>query len=282
MRPASPVLMPERQAQISDFLFEHGQTSVHQLADKVGISLATLRRDLVEMEQNGQVQRLHGAARLASSASAEVAFSQRENTNLPAKRAIAISAQRRIRPGSVIFLDAGTTVLQLARRIRMSPMPLTVFTNGLVVAQELISVPGVEVNLLGGRVRVENMSVAGAVAEGFLEKLWFDQLFLGASALDANFSVSSFDADEARLNATMINRAAQVWVLADRSKFEQRATYAVCDLQPHHNLITDLSSPVKTGDADQMKLPSIFTTRELEQKSVSRGSNASKQDHQIG
>ncbi len=230
---------PDRKSLIRDFLFANGQTSVNTLAQRIGMSPATLRRDLVEMEASGQIERVHGAARIARNTSLEVAFARREKTNLAAKRAIATLAFERIRPGAVIFLDAGTTVLQLARRIRMSRPSLSVFTNGLAVANELVSVPGIEVNLIGGRVREENMSVAGAVAQAMLEGLWFDQLFLGASAIDENLEITSFDADEARLNATMVARSSQTWIMADHTKFGCRATYSVLSLSACHSVITD-------------------------------------------
>ena len=229
----------QRRSRIRDFLFGHGQTSVHILAERMGMSPATLRRDLAEMENAGQIERVHGAARIAQGTSLEVAFSQREKTNLAAKRAIATAAYERVRPGAAIFLDAGTTVLQLARRIRMSPLSLTVFTNGLVVANELVSVPGVQVNLLGGKLREENMSVAGALAQAMLGGLWFDQLFLGASAMDENLNVSSFDADEARLNDRMVSRSCEIYLLADQTKFNRKATFSVFQLSSGHNLLTD-------------------------------------------
>ena len=235
----------DRRADIRAYLFANGQTPVQTLADKVGASLATIRRDLAKLESEGIVERVHGGARISERASVEAAFSRRETVNLAAKRAIAQEAMRMIRPQMALFLDAGTTVLQLARLIRLSRQPLNVFTNGLRVAQELIGAPEVSVTLLGGRLRRENLSLVGPMAEAMLENLWVDMLFLGASAVDMGFNLSSFDADEARLNALMAARAAQLCVLADRSKFGKRATYRVLGLCADHRLITD--APLAAG-----------------------------------
>ena len=90
----------------------------------------------------------------------ELRFDDRESHNLEAKRGIADAAYRMLKPHSTVFLDAGTTVLQLARRLRIEPLPLTVFTNGLAVAQALLDVPKVRVNVLGGQLRNENASVS--------------------------------------------------------------------------------------------------------------------------
>ncbi|MBL1241566.1 MAG: DeoR/GlpR transcriptional regulator [OCS116 cluster bacterium] len=232
-------MINNRQEMIRNYLFEKGQTPVQALADMLGASLATVRRDLVEMEQAGVIERLHGSARIASGAKGEVGFGARESANLLAKRAIASAAAETIVAGSTIFLDAGTTVLQLARRIKLMGMPLTVFTNGLTVAQELAHIPGISVCLLGGRIRPENMSIVGPLAEQMMEKLWFDQLFLGASAIADDGWLSSYDADEARLNGCMVSRAQHTYILADGDKFGSRATYNVFRLSSAVKLITD-------------------------------------------
>ncbi len=131
-------------------MFAKGFSSVGEIADAVGVSEPTVRRDLMELEATGVIVRSHGGARIAEGSGSEVAFEAREQINLPAKRAIGEAAYQMLRPDTAVFLDAGTTVLQLARRLRLNPMPLRVFTNCLPVAQVLMAVPGVSVTLLGG------------------------------------------------------------------------------------------------------------------------------------
>ena len=229
----------DRKELIRNHLFVKGQTPVQDLAEIIGASLATIRRDLLEMEQSGSIERLHGSARIAASAKAEVGFEARENSNLLAKRAIAAAASKTITPNSTIFLDAGTTVLQLARRIKLMNMPLTVFTNGVIVAQELAQIPKISVNLLGGRIRPENMSIVGPFAEKMIAELWFDRLFLGASAIANDGWLSSYDADEAKLNSLMVARTQNISVLTEYQKFGTRATYNVFKLSDSANIITD-------------------------------------------
>ena len=244
----------DRASDIRSFLFENGLTPVQTLADAVGTSLATMRRDLTDLENNGVVERIHGAAKIAESASIEVAFSQRETVQIDAKRAIATAAMSLVQPDTVIFLDAGTTVLQLARLIKISQMPLTVFTNGIAVAQELMAAPEVDVNLLGGRTRAQNLSVIGPLAETMLEQLWFHTLFLGASAINDHLEVTSFDADEARLNSVMERRAATTCLMADQQKFGKQATYSVVGLTADHTIITNGALPETSRIKDQPKL----------------------------
>lgn len=221
---------------------------MQELADAIGTSLATVRRDLTEMEELGLIERLHGSARIASSARQEAAFAHRETTHLAAKRAIASVAFDEITPQSMIFLDAGTTVLQLARRILLARIPVTLVTNSLVVAREMAQAPDVTLVLLGGRLRAENMSTTGPGAMAMLDTMWFDHLFLGASAVSDDGWLSSFDADEAQLNKHMAKRAATVSILADHSKFTSRAAYSVLQLNRAHTVITDKSLTGKVSE----------------------------------
>jgi len=229
----------ERLTAIRQHLYVAGPSTVQDLAAAVAASLATVRRDLELLEREGVIERVHGGARIAEGGIVETAFGARENRRLEAKRAIADAAYALLRPRSGVFLDAGTTVLQLARRLRLAPLPLTVFTNGLIVAQELLNVAPVRLVMLGGQIRSENASIVGPQAEAMLEGLSFDQLFLGASAIGNDGVIYSIDPAEASANARMIARAAQCYVLADASKFGLRATYAVAKLRQAGGVISD-------------------------------------------
>ncbi|NEI35950.1 DeoR family transcriptional regulator [Rhizobium leguminosarum] len=223
---------------IRSHLYANGFSTIQALADAIGASLATVRRDLQILEQEGAIDRAHGGARIAEGSSVEVAFQEREKRHLSAKRAIATAAYDLLHPRTAIFLDAGTTVLQLARLVRINPMPLRIFTNGLTVAQEFLNIPNLEVVLLGGHLRSENASLVGPQAEAMLETLWFDQLFLGASAISADGAIYSVDSAEASLNRRMLARSANRFVLADSSKFGTTATYKVAPLDTA-KVITD-------------------------------------------
>ena len=234
----------ERLDAIRSHLYAHGFSSIQALADSVGASLATIRRDLQVLEREGAIDRVHGGARIAEGSSVELAFQERAKRNLAAKRAIAAAAYERLTPHTTVFLDAGTTVLQVARLIRVNPLPLRIFTNGLAVAQELVNVPDLEMAMLGGQLRSENASTVGPQAEAMLESLWFDQLFLGVSAISTDGAIYSVDSAEANLNKCMLNRAAQRFLLADSSKFGATATYRVGPVTAAH-VITDAGLPPK-------------------------------------
>lgn len=229
----------DRATAIRQHLFAKGHSSIAEIAQAVGASEPTVRRDLLALEAEGQIVRTHGGAQIAEASGVEIAFESREQINLPFKRAIGAAAFGMLQPETSVFLDAGTTVLQLARRLRLNPVPLRVFTNCLPVAQVLMGASEVQVTLLGGALRRENASMVGMLAEAALERLWFDQLFLGAGAIGEDCGISSADEQEARINALMLTRTRAPVVLADADKFGRRLTYGVARLAEGARVVTD-------------------------------------------
>jgi len=229
----------ERDTLIRQHLYAHGQSTIQALAERADTSIATIRRDLKRLEALGVIQRTHGGARIANPAGVEAAFETRENQNIAAKKAIAAAAYAMLRPGMSVFLDAGTTVLQFARYLRMAPLDLSIFTKCLDVEQLLIGAGDMRLTLLGGNLRPRNLSVVGPLAEAAISGLWFDQLFLGASAVRQDGTLSTPDAAEASLNALMLRRATCRCVLADSSKFGLTATYKVAPLAAITDLVSD-------------------------------------------
>ncbi|OSQ36389.1 DeoR/GlpR family DNA-binding transcription regulator [Thalassospira mesophila] len=229
----------DRLSDIRQYLYNHGFSHIQAIADSVGASLATVRRDLLALEAQGAIVRTHGGARIADAIGIEIGFEQRERSNLVAKRAIADAAYDLLIPKSSVFLDAGTTVLQIARRLRLDPMPLSVFTNCVTVAQVLMDVRDIRITLIGGQLRPENASMVGPIAESALERLWFDQLFLGAGAIAEDGCIYSLDDHEARANELMIARSSKTALLVDSSKFGHRLTYRVGPLSNDLHVITD-------------------------------------------
>ncbi|WP_380058305.1 DeoR/GlpR family DNA-binding transcription regulator [Falsihalocynthiibacter sp. SS001] len=234
----------DRHSELLSMLLERGQLPVQELAEALNASIATVRRDLIELEKLGRIERLHGSARIATAAHKEVAFASRELVNLPAKRAIAVRAAQELKPDASVFLDSSTTVLQLARHIAALDRSTRVFTNSLGVAQELSPFTHIETTLIGGRIRPENLSLVGPITRDALENLWVDQLFLGATAIDDEGCLSSLDPDEAAINSLMIRRAERAFILADQSKFSTRATHSVARLAQNQTIIADAPAPL--------------------------------------
>lgn len=243
-------MKPDRATAIRQLLFAKGQMSIADIAAAVEASEPTVRRDLTLLETDGAIVRTHGGARIADNTGVEIQFETREMIRLPQKRAISEAAYGRLRPQSAVFLDAGTTVLQLARLIRLQPMPLRLFTNCLPVAQVLLPVAEVTVTLLGGSLRTENASTVGPLAEEAVSRLRFDQVFLGMGALGDDGAIYTVDAQEARLNAITLTRTDAAVILADSAKFGSYLTHRVHELGPGMEIITD--SGVGPGWAERL------------------------------
>lgn len=237
------VVQLDRLAAIRRQLYQAGAQTIQELAAATGASEPTIRRDLKRLEEDGLIERVHGGARILQVTGSEVAFDLREQRHIEAKRAIAEAAYALLRPGQTVLFDAGTTMVQLARRLRVQPIALTVITNGLAVAQELAAVEPVRVILIGGDLRAENMSMVGPQAEAMLAAIWCDQLFLGAGAIAEDGAIYSRDDREASLNALMLRRAAHRVLIADASKFGLTTTFRVAPLADLDLILTDTTAP---------------------------------------
>ncbi|GBQ12449.1 DeoR/GlpR family DNA-binding transcription regulator [Swaminathania salitolerans] len=232
-------MQPDRLTRIRHHLYRHGLTGVNDLAKLVDTSVVTMRRDLQKLEELGYIRRTHGGAEIAHAGALEIGFEARETQGLAVKRAIADAAYAALRPHCAIFLDSGTTVLQLALRLSLDPLPLSVFTNSIAIVQALMNTPSIQLSQIAGRVRAENRSVVGPLAERAIEGLWFDQLFLGTSAVQDDASLATQDCEEASMNAAMIRHAGERHLLIDSSKFGRHATYRVAALSELTHVITD-------------------------------------------
>ena len=246
----------DRLSKIRQHLYAHGQSSIQDLATLMGASLPTIRRDLLRLEEDGVIERAHGWVGLAQQSSTEVAFELRASQGVAAKRAIADAAYDLIRPNTTVFFDSGTTLQQLARKLRTSPIPLTVFTNGLALVQELKAIPGVSVVLIGGSLRIENLSLVGPLAELMLDQVWFDQAFMGCSAITDGGAIHSIDLQEAALNAKTLRRSSKRVILADSTKFGAKAPYVVSGLNEINRIISDSGlNPLWQQQIEKLKVP---------------------------
>lgn len=232
-------MLEQRLDKICQYLYQHGLSSVQTLVHHTSSSLATIRRDLEKLENNGVVVRTHGGAKLADSSNAEVGFRQREHREVKYKRAIAEAAYKHLKPNSSIFLDSSTTALQLARRLRLHPIGLHLTTNSFAAAQELFSVPEIQLLFIGGHIRSANLATVGMYAEEMLDRLWFDQLFMSANAIHQDHGFTTFDTSEAAVNRKMLARASQRFMLSDNSKFGRIAPHHIAGLPIVQHLITD-------------------------------------------
>lgn len=197
-------------------LLKSGSWTIPRLAAELGTSESTIRRDLREMAEAGEVIRTIGGATAAGYV--EPPLGQRMELNAEAKDTIAAAAahliDQRVR---TIFLDAGSTTVRLAERIR-DRSDLTVITRGLEIALTLAHPQGPRVVMVGGEVSTMSHGTTGALSDHALSRLHVDVAFLGADAVDPDIGLGEPTLEEARTKELIAERARRVVVLADSSK----------------------------------------------------------------
>lgn len=210
-----------RQRRILDLLARDGYESINEMASRLGVSPMTVRRDLSELEDEGLIRRTHGGAVSETLGQVDLAYSARRSQHARAKRQIGAAAAQFVRPGDVIFLDAGTTVLAMTEFLA-AIRPLTVVTHSLSVVERLSGREGIDVFLLGGKVRRDLMSVVGYRTEEHLASFRIDTSFLGTGGLDPERGLTHSTVDEIPIKKLAARIAGQVIVLADRTKIGRK------------------------------------------------------------
>lgn len=225
----------ERRQLILDVLTRDGRVEVASLADTLGVSEDTVRRDLKMLTEQGFLQKTHGGAVLLDTA--RIAFPARHQVRADAKTSIGQRAAQLAEAGQTLFIDAGTTALELARAL--PPLELTVITQSLDVAAVLAERPLVQLILCGGEWDREGRYFSGSSTEQQLQSYRADLAFVGACAVHEHLGLTATGAGDARVKAAMVGHSACAILLADHSKFGQIAPHAVAHLNQFQHLITD-------------------------------------------
>ena len=231
-----------RHQQIMDAFHRNGFISVTEVAALIGVSTMTIRRDLELLERAGRITRTHGGAIAATENhkatvdDEDSIFDRRLAKNAGAKSAIARAAATLVGPALSLGLDAGTTILTSAQLLA-GRADLRIFTNNLRAAMSLAGM-GSTVYVLGGEVRVPELSVVGSAAIKVLKSHFLDLVFIGVSAIDAN-GIYDFSPEDTEVKRAFIDSANRVVVLCDASKFGQRALARIDGLDAIDILVTD-------------------------------------------
>jgi DeoR/GlpR family transcriptional regulator of sugar metabolism len=229
----------ERQTRILDLIETHEKLLTQEIIEKVGVSGATVRRDLQDLAERGLIARTHGGAmHVARSLAQEPTFATKSVRMQNEKIAIAEYAATQIQNGSTLIFDAGTTILEVARRV--AGRPLTAIALDLPTAQ-MLAVGETEVLLLGGRVRSNSFSITGPWTEEQLRGLRADIFLMGAHAVDER-GVSNAGVEEAMVKRLAIEASRTTMLLADHTKFGWRAMTQVCNFERIQKIVTSKGS----------------------------------------
>jgi DeoR family fructose operon transcriptional repressor len=242
-----------RKAQLAAYVAETGEVTVSALAERFGVSIDTIRRDLDQLSAEGVLVRTYGGAvsqstfsRVDRTVDVRLTLEQRE------KETIAGLAADLVEDGSVIMLNGGTTTLAVAKNLR-NHRDLTVATNSLLVPPALSPNSIRDVYVFGGAVRTLTLATTGPVsfraAGGSELDISCDLALIGVGAVSAVAGYTTSNLAEAAMMREMISRAERVAILADSSKFGRRLFAQVCELGGADYLVTDTTPPPDLVDA---------------------------------
>lgn len=222
---------------ILDRLARDGVVSVAETAIELGVSDATIRRDLERLEEQRLLTRTHGGA-VASGVAYELPLRYRSARRQEEKLRIAIEAAARVVAAQSVGLTGGTTTTEVSRHLA----DVTVVTNALNIASELAVRSNVKLVVTGGVARPESYELVGPLAEATLADLNLDVVIVGVDAIDTERGLMTHHEVEAHTNRALIERARRVIVVADSSKLGGTAFARICGLELVHDLITDTAA----------------------------------------
>lgn len=228
----------ERKRDILEYVSARRKASVGELCARFGVSSATMRSDLRDLEEGGLLLRTHGGAMVKDKARFEPDAKEKEDRRLEEKQALARLAVERVEDGDTIVLDTGSTTLALAALLD-SRRDLTVLTNDLAIALRLEEHPSATVHLLGGTVRKRFHCTVGGRAEEYLQGLTVDKAFMGANAFSIEKGASTPDLQTAGLKRLMMSIADKVYLLVDSTKLGKNSFAGFANPGEIDCLVTD-------------------------------------------
>ncbi|WP_206526865.1 DeoR/GlpR family DNA-binding transcription regulator [Paragemmobacter kunshanensis] len=229
-----------RQAEILKLLDGQGMRPVAELAEMLGISAETARREIRALVEAGSAVRSHGAVGLAGQ-TGEAPFDRRMRENAAAKRAIARAVAAGIGDGESVMLDTGTTTSFIARAL-LQHRRLTVVTNSSDIARILATVNGNRVFMAGGELRRDSGAALGASALEFIGRFAVDHAVISAGAVDRG-GVMDFDLQEAEFARAVLGCGGRRIVATDAAKFGRQGFIRVVDFTRIDRLVTDQAPP---------------------------------------
>jgi DeoR family transcriptional regulator of aga operon len=230
----------DRFEEILERLASRGRLAVDELARDLGVSGATIRRDLAELDAQSLLARTHGGA-VAIEIPYEFPIRYRAGKQPEQKRRIGAAAAALIPDHVVVGISGGTTTTEAARALA-GRSGLTVVTNALNIATELTLRPNITMVVTGGVARAASFELVGSIAEQTIQGYNLDFLLLGVDGIEAKVGCTTHDSTEALTNEAMVRRARKVIVLADSSKIGRVTFAGICGIEDVEVLITDVPS----------------------------------------
>lgn len=237
------MLAKERQNIIIRLLKSESAVTTAQLMEKFGISDETARRDLLTLEREGKLQRVHGGAVNPKEMKNFLPFERRTQKAKTEKGLLSEIAVKTIRNGEIIGIDSGTTAIEFSEALLHSNLELTVVTHSLDVFNILNQSENFHLILCGGHFLKTENAFYGMLTIDTLKNLHLQKAFIFPSAVSLSHGVGDFNPELAMVQKQLISSASEVMVLADSGKFETNALLKITDVNPDFTFITDPKLP---------------------------------------
>lgn len=231
-----------RQTRLLEQVRAQDVVSIEHLADTLGVTLQTIRRDVQLLAQAGLLARYHGGVRLPTSTTENLAYQQRQELNAQGKQRIARAIAQAIPPHCSLLINLGTTTEAIAREL-LGHQGLRVITNNLNVAGILAGNPSCEVIVAGGVMRPVDRGIVGETAVDFIRQFRVDIGLIGISGIEADGTLRDYDLREVKVAQALIEHSREVWLAADHGKFNRPAMVELARLEQIDRLYTDAPPP---------------------------------------
>jgi DeoR family glycerol-3-phosphate regulon repressor len=231
-----------RQLALLDAVRQQGALSIEALAQRFGVTLQTVRRDVGLLAREGLLARFHGGVRAAASTTENIAYLQRQAVNAEGKRRIGEAVARQVPEGCSLILNVGTTTEAIARAL-LRHRGLRVITNNLHVADILAANPDCEVIVAGGVMRASDRAIVGEAATAFIGQFKVDIGLIGISGIEPDGTLRDYDLREVSVARAIIAQSREVWLAADSSKFQRQAMVEVAHISRVDRLFSDQPVP---------------------------------------
>ncbi|MCI4030202.1 DeoR/GlpR transcriptional regulator [Dickeya dianthicola] len=227
--------------QILDYLKGHNLVTVDELVTVIDASPATIRRDLIKLDEQGVISRSHGGVTLNRFIPSQPTTNEKLQRSLAEKQAIARQAASLVQPGNAVVLDAGTTMLELARNL--THLPLRVITADLQIALFLSEFKQIEVTIIGGRIDDSSQSCIGEHGRRLLRSVYPDIAFISCNSWSLEKGITTPTEEKAGIKQDLGMNASRRVLLADSSKYGAYSLFCVSPLSELTDIITDSSLP---------------------------------------
>jgi len=227
--------------EILDIARRDGKVTVEHLAEHLGVTLQTIRRDLSELANAGRLERVHGGAVLPSG-TVNIAYQERRRLNAGGKIAMAQACAAMIPENCAIFLNIGTSTEAVAAEL-LHHRNLMVVTNNMNVANILTRNPDCEVLVTGGSLRQSDGGLIGDITTAAIRQFKFDIGVIGCSAIDQDGDILDFDLREVGVSQTILHQSRRTMLVADHTKLKRTAPARIASLSEIDDFFTDAPVP---------------------------------------